>query len=220
MLIEFGDAFDYTGADFARLVPRRRLRAHRGDPAARPRERGGGVQIGSWLRPQRRFRWLARIVRTLPSSNLTTIFLVSEETITPIPKVACSTSVRIPARVSRAARVLARGFAPVRLPHLGLSSSPECFGSRERAVRATTARRGSPEEAESSFPPGRGTVPHRDHPFGRRESRSDIASLSSTRRRPGGALLPDPRPCCEEGHRPLQQRRRPPPIRGPWPDGS
>ena len=46
MLIEFGDAFDYSGADFRKMVRRSRLQALRSHPSRRPVERGDGVQVG------------------------------------------------------------------------------------------------------------------------------------------------------------------------------
>ena len=50
MLIEFGDAFDYSGADFRALVQRGGLQALRGHPSRRPLERGGRLQIGDRCR--------------------------------------------------------------------------------------------------------------------------------------------------------------------------
>ena len=43
MLIEFGDAFDYSGAGLPRLVQRGRLQPLRRDPPRGTVERGGGV---------------------------------------------------------------------------------------------------------------------------------------------------------------------------------
>jgi len=47
MLIEFGDAFDFTGADFHGLVHAGRVPRDTRDPADTHRERGGRVQVDS-----------------------------------------------------------------------------------------------------------------------------------------------------------------------------
>ena len=54
MLIEFGDAFDYTGADFRGWCGEVGLQAVRGHPPRRAVERGGGVQVAVspwWTHP-------------------------------------------------------------------------------------------------------------------------------------------------------------------------
>jgi hypothetical protein len=45
MLIEFGDAFDFTGRDLRRMVSEGRFSSDRSDPTTRSRERSRRVQI-------------------------------------------------------------------------------------------------------------------------------------------------------------------------------